>query len=86
MPEDTADERLAVVTNRLRVLEDERDRLQGELDEIANRATDRWLLAVHYESSVVNAIQQTLSWRVTKPLRWVRHLQLSRRPRGGSTS
>jgi hypothetical protein len=57
---------------RIAELEAERDRLQAELDSIANRATDRWLGAAQFESKALAAMQQTVSWRVTRPLRAVR--------------
>ena len=54
---------------RIAELEAERDRLQAELDSIANRATDRWLGAAQFESQALAAMQKTVSWRVTRPLR-----------------
>ncbi|UFS57743.1 hypothetical protein [Subtercola endophyticus] len=67
---------------RLAELEAERDRLQAELDSVANRATDRWLGAASFESKALAAMQQTISWRVTKPLRIVRSLpSLAPRPK-----
>ncbi|GAA0999375.1 hypothetical protein GCM10009563_25000 [Subtercola frigoramans] len=59
-------------------LENERDALQAELDAIANRAVGQWLTAEHFGSLAVSAMEQTLSWKVTKPLRTVRSAQLRR--------
>ncbi|RFA22647.1 hypothetical protein [Subtercola boreus] len=78
MPEDPAESFPTDLTNRIGALEAERLRLQKELDQIANRALDRWLSVEVYESHAVESMQQTLSWKVTKPLRAVREAQLNR--------
>jgi hypothetical protein len=78
VPEDLELERLQALENRVTELEAERDRLQGELDAVLNRATDRWLSAAQFESKALAAMQQTVSWRVTKPLRAVRRFQPGR--------
>ena len=79
VPEETADQTVAADRSRISELEAERDRLQNELDTIANRALDRWLAVEQYESGTIAALQQTLSWKVTKPLRSVRERQLQAR-------
>src|SRR3978361_2276252 len=61
----------AELETRIADLEAERDALQRELDTIKNRATDRWLSAAQFESQALAAMQKTVSWRVTKPLRAV---------------
>jgi hypothetical protein len=78
VPEDLEADRIAVLEERVAELEAERDALQNELDSIVNRAADRWLSAVQFESKALAAIQQTVSWKVTKPLRAVRTLQSAR--------
>lgn len=85
VPEETVDSPPADPATRIGELEAERDRLQGELDSIANRALDRWLSVEQYESAAVASMQQTLSWKVTKPLRAVREVQLKRRSGGSLT-
>ncbi|MEF2977767.1 hypothetical protein [Subtercola sp. YIM 133946] len=75
MPEDLEPERVAALEERVAELEASRDGLQAELDAILNRATDRWLSAANFESDALAAMQQTVSWRVTKPLRVVRGLR-----------
>jgi hypothetical protein len=53
----------------------ERDRLRAELDARANTEVASWLTIVADESRALREIQQTLSWRITKPLRLVRKVQ-----------
>ncbi|RFA08442.1 hypothetical protein B7R54_03795 [Subtercola boreus] len=86
MPEEIADNRADDQATRISELEGERDRLQAELDTVRNRALDRWLSVEQYESVAVASLQQTLSWKVTSPLRAVRSVQLKRRPAGGGGS
>jgi hypothetical protein len=61
---------------RLHELEQERDNLQAQLDGIANTAASRWLKAVQYETVMIRDIQNSISWKVTRPLRRIRRLQL----------
>lgn len=53
----------------------ERDRLRAQLDARANIEVASWLTIVADESRALRDIQQTLSWRITKPLRLVRKVQ-----------
>lgn len=53
----------------------ERDRLRSDLDARANAEVASWLTIVADESRALREIQQTLSWRITKPLRLVRKVQ-----------
>jgi hypothetical protein len=62
------------VTERLKQSEAERERLQREVDSLSTAALSKWLLIAHRESSHV-AMTQTVSWRITKPLRQVRLVQ-----------
>ena len=78
MPEDNSADRIEQLQKRVADLEADRDALQSQLDSIANRATDRWLSAAQFESKALAAMQGTVSWRVTRPLRAVRSLQLPR--------
>lgn len=63
------------LTRRITALEKECAQLQTQLDEMSNEATSRWLKAVQYESVVIREIQNSLSWKITKPLRMIRHYQ-----------
>jgi len=63
------------VSERLKQSESERERLQHEVDELSTIALSKWLLVAHHQTSQA-AITQTLSWRVTKPLRTARQVQL----------
>jgi hypothetical protein len=83
VPEQTPDEAIAQLSARVRELEHERDRLLGELDTLTNRSLAHWLSIERRETSAVDALHQTLSWRVTKPLRVVREAQLARLKRSG---
>jgi hypothetical protein len=53
----------------------ERDRLRQELDSRANADIVSWLRVVDDESRMLRDMQQTLSWRITKPLRLARKVQ-----------
>jgi hypothetical protein len=61
-------------TELLKQSEAERAVLQREVDQLSSTALSKWLLIAHRESSHV-AMTQTLSWRITKPLRAVRMVQ-----------
>ncbi|QWT25037.1 hypothetical protein KPL76_06740 [Subtercola sp. PAMC28395] len=78
MPQDSAHESNTSDGDRVTSLEKQRDDLQAELDAIANRVVGRWLTAEHFDASALAAMKQTLSWRVTTPLRAVRSLQIKR--------
>ena len=73
-PEATAPAK-PTLTQRLKQSEAERERLQREVDELSAIALSKWLLVAHHQTSQA-AIVQSFSWRVTKPLRTVRHVQL----------
>jgi hypothetical protein len=63
------------VSERLKQSEAERERLQREVDQLSTVALSKWLLVAHHQQSQA-AITQTLSWRVTKPLRTARQVQM----------
>ena len=63
------------VAERLKQSEAERLRLQHEVDRLSNIALSKWLLVAHHQQSQA-AIMQTLSWRVTRPLRTARKVQI----------
>ncbi|MDY0911424.1 hypothetical protein [Rathayibacter festucae] len=53
------------------------DELRARLDELLNDPLDEWLKHMHVGGVVAAApYEQTLSWRVTKPLRAVRLFQI----------
>ena len=57
-------------------VESERDALQAELDARANESIASWLTVVGTESRILGEMQNSVSWRVTKPLRLIRKVQL----------
>ncbi|HSP74771.1 MAG TPA: hypothetical protein VLO31_00970 [Cryobacterium sp.] len=61
---------------RLAAAEAERDRLRDELDARSNESVDSWLEVVGTESRILGQMHGTVSWRITKPLRFVRKVQL----------
>ncbi|WP_166786538.1 hypothetical protein [Cryobacterium sp. TMT1-19] len=61
---------------RLADSEAERDRLRNELDARSNESVESWLEVVGTESRILGQMHGTLSWRITKPLRFVRKVQL----------
>lgn len=50
--------------------------LRAELDAQANQSIASWLNVAGTESRILGDMQNTLSWRVTKPLRIVRKIQV----------
>ena len=66
----------ASLSERLAAVEAERDALRAELDARANDSVGSWLEVVGTESRILGEMHKTLSWRVTKPLRFFRKVQL----------
>jgi hypothetical protein len=64
------------LTARLAAVEAERDRLQAQLDAQSNQNLDKWLQVVSDEARALGEIHNTLSWRITRPLRVVRKVQV----------
>jgi len=62
--------------HRIRELEAEIARLQAEIDRRSDDDLRTWIKAVRDEGRMVREMQKTLSWRVTRPLRLARFLQL----------
>lgn len=54
-------------------------RLERELDELREAILDDWLIVTSRSDETVRALQNTLSWRITKPLRLLRAFDLKRR-------
>lgn len=61
--------------------EAERD-TEAELEALRSAVLDDWAVVVGRAGREIQSMQQTLSWRVTKPLRLVRRLDRVRRERG----
>jgi len=66
----------SILVARLAQVEAERDRLRDELDARSNESVESWLAVVGTESRILGQMHGTLSWRITKPLRFVRKVQL----------
>lgn len=64
------------VSARLAQVEEERDRLRAELDAQSNASIASWLEVVGVESRILGDMQNSVSWKVTKPLRLVRKVQI----------
>ncbi|WP_127792908.1 hypothetical protein [Agromyces sp. LHK192] len=81
MPESTnrhGDQSALNTGEAIRVVELEREveRLRGELDRRAEDDLRTWIRAVRDEDRILRDMQQTLSWRITRPLRLARVVQL----------
>jgi hypothetical protein len=66
----------ASLPERLAEVQAERDALRAELDARANDSVGSWLEVVGNESRILGEMHKTVSWRVTKPLRFLRKVQL----------
>lgn len=64
------------LARRLAEVEAERDELRTAIDSQANASLASWMVVVNTEARILRDMQNTLSWRVTKPLRRMRELQL----------
>ncbi|MDQ1610039.1 MAG: hypothetical protein QOE16_2771 [Microbacteriaceae bacterium] len=81
-PESATKPKRRTVTERLAEAESELDRLRRENDQLVNESLSTWLLVVDEESSALAQVYATLSWRITRPLRITRQLQLKVREVG----
>jgi hypothetical protein len=61
---------------RLAELEHENEHLRRVVDDQANGVVRDWLVAVDTFATVVPNVHETLSWRITRPLRQARTVQL----------
>lgn len=66
----------AELAARLEELEHENVRLRGIVDDYANGVVRDWLVSADAFASVVPDVHGTLSWRITRPLRQARAVQL----------
>jgi hypothetical protein len=60
-------------------LRDERDELLRQNRQLRERTLDRWIIVAKSDASMwvtLRAMQSSFSWRVTKPLRVVRSIQV----------
>ena len=55
---------------------DQPSEAQQHLDELRDAVLDDWLILADHVTRTQRAMEQTLSWRVTKPLRLARTFQL----------
>ena len=81
MPEtrETADAAELKPTPQSRQVEEmqaEIDRLQRELDARSNEDVRTWLKVVGEETRMLASMTNTLSWRITRPLRLARTVQI----------
>lgn len=76
VPKRVVTETNAEISARLERLEQENARLRGLVDDHANGVVRDWLVSADAFSSVVPDVHSTLSWRITRPLRQVRAVQL----------
>lgn len=53
----------------------ETDQLQRDLDELREAVLDDWILITARGGDTLRAIQNTFSWRVTRPLRTFRSFE-----------
>lgn len=64
------------VTQQLADAEKEIQRLQATNDALLNQSLNAWLTVVGDEARALAQVYSTLSWRITRPLRVVRQVQL----------
>ncbi len=72
MVSETMDE----MRRRLAGVEAERDELRRELDSRSNADVETWLAALRAQALVDTSFSNTLSWRITRPLRLMRSYQI----------
>lgn len=63
-------------------LETENARLRAELDALLNQELTEWVRKAHHDAGQLRDFEQSLSWRVTKPLRQIRRIQVGVREVG----
>jgi hypothetical protein len=73
---------LPASSDPLAELQAENDDLRAQLDFVRNHSLDTWLRVVHSSGIAVRDYENTLSWRVTRPLRLVRRVQVAVREMG----
>ncbi|WAB84024.1 hypothetical protein OVN20_00110 [Microcella daejeonensis] len=54
---------------------DDTARLKDDLEELREAVLDDWILVTTRNVDAIRSMEQTLSWRVTKPLRVLRSVQ-----------
>ena len=60
----------------------EADRLRAEVDLLLNNDVAAWLKVVRAKSAVASDYENSLSWRITRPLRLARSFQVKVREDG----
>lgn len=53
----------------------ETEKLEAELDELREAVLDDWLIVTTRNVDAIRAMQRTVSWRITRPLRMMRVMQ-----------
>jgi hypothetical protein len=75
-PSASASPKRSNVTTRLAEAEAEIARLRRTNDALMNQSLNTWLAVVGDEARALALVYSTLSWRVTRPLRLARQLQI----------
>lgn len=65
-------------------LQAENEALRAQLDAARNESLDAWLRVMHHSGVAARDYERTLSWRVTRPLRVARRIQIAVREVGVS--
>ena len=82
MPEEVTDGsgelrfKIQDLERQLAAVESERDGLRQFADEHANREIASWLEVVGTETRLLGEMQNSISWRLTRPLRAARTIQI----------
>jgi hypothetical protein len=59
------------VTRETSTSDAERDELRGQLVALQNERVEDWVRLIRYGATVPLAVERSLSWRITRPLRLV---------------
>lgn len=64
------------LSEQLATAQAEIDELRRTNDALANQSLNTWLVVVSDEARALSQVYSTLSWRITKPLRMARQVQV----------
>jgi hypothetical protein len=73
---DAAERKSTPQSRQVEEMQAEIDRLQRELDDRSNEDVRTWLKVVGEETRMLARMTSTLSWRITRPLRLARTVQI----------